>query len=458
MTKERKNKILGFFDNLEGDKVIWIIFFMLTLISIVCIFSSSSRLAKGELTRVDIVVDQLKTVGLGLIVLILTIQVRNIKLFKFISKLGFFLSLVILLFLLFGPKSGFIHSGEINNSRRIIVVGGKQIFVYEIVKILMVMYISWAVEAVKKGKLAIADMLASNEKLKWFGTPTAKKWMYINLPFIIITVCVMPGSNSAALFIAVLMALTILFGGGSLKELALMGFLGALVIGGGILIYKASDGEKFSRLGTMLSGSRSKSLSDMENDYHLALESGSAKEKQDALDRARQPYSAIIALKEGGFFGKGPGQSTQRLIVPDISEDYMFSFIIEEYGLLGALLIIFLYASLPARSTLIVKNCGNDEFTKTLVAGLTLMITLQAFLHMFVSARILPMTGQTLPLVSHGTSAYLCFSFVFGMLLSISRISQRRLEREEAQAEPLYDADSTTSESLNDLDAFESEI
>ena len=156
------------------------------------------------------------------------------------------------------------------------------------------------------------------------------------------------------------------------------------------------------------------------------------------------------------MLGKGPGQSTQRYVVPDISEDYMYSFIIEEYGLWGGLIVIFLYVSLLARASIIVRNCGKDLYAKIGVAGLCLLITGQAFLHMFVNADIGPMTGQTLPLISHGNSAFLCFSLAFGIILSFSRIAQRRIEREQREAQPLIELKENVQAGLDDLDAFES--
>ena len=164
-----------------------------------------------------------------------------------------------------------------------------------------------------------------------------------------------------------------------------------------------------------------------------------------------------IAVKQGGLLGKGPGQSTQRYVVPDMSEDYMYSFIIEEYGLVGGIFVIFLYVSLLARGSIIARNCGSDHYAKLTVAGLCLLITGQAFLHMFVNADIGPMTGQTLPLISHGNSAFLCFSIAFGIILSFSRIATRRIDRETRDAAPLVELhESTVQDGLQDLEAFES--
>ena len=90
------------------------------------------------------------------------------------------------------------------------------------------------------------------------------------------------------------------------------------------------------------------------------------------------------------------------------------------------------------------------------VAGLCLLISGQAFLHMFVNADIGPMTGQTLPLISHGNSAFLCFSLAFGIILSFSRIAQRRIEKEQRDALPLIELKENVQAGLDDLDAFES--
>ena len=143
-------------------------------------------------------------------------------------------------------------------------------------------------------------------------------------------------------------------------------------------------------------------------------------------------------------------------MVPDISEDYMYSFIIEEYGFVGGVLVIFLYISLLARGSIIVRNCGKDQFAKLGVAGLCILISGQAFLHMFVNADIGPMTGQTLPLISHGTSAFICFCIAFGVILSFSRIAARRIDKETRAAAPLMEMHEEVRAGLDDLDAFES--
>ena len=170
-------------------------------------------------------------------------------------------------------------------------------------------------------------------------------------------------------------------------------------------------------------------------------------------------FSAKIAIHEGGLLGKGPGRSTQRYVVPIMFEDYMFSFIVEEYGLLGGMLVIILYISLLARGSIIARNCDN-HFAKTAVAGLVILITGQAMMHIMINCDMGPLTGQTLPLVSHGNSSFLMFSIAFGIILSISKMARRKIAREAAKAAPLVEHEETNEveSGLNDLEVLESEL
>ena len=98
----------------------------------------------------------------------------------------------------------------------------------------------------------------------------------------------------------------------------------------------------------------------------------------------------------------------------------MFSFIIEEYGILfGAIPLLILYLSLLARGSIIVRNCDN-VFAKTSVGGLCLLISFQAVVHMMINVGLLPSTGQTLPMISEGKGSFLMFCLAFGIILSIS--------------------------------------
>ena len=437
---DKKRTVWNFFDRIEGDKVVWIIVLMLILFSIVCIFSSTSRLLEGTQTRIDIVRSQLLVVLGGLALIIVCYNIKSIKFFRWLSKWGFLFSFALLALLLSKVNLPFLRSIEINGARRILQVAGFQVHVFEVVKVAMVMYLAWALDAIKK------------KELKWPAKDIWKKIAYIYAPFLLTIIMIIPGSNSAALFIGGIMFIVILLGGGNLRDMAILGAAAVVILAACWGIYEISDHKVMYRIGTAISR-----ISDDENWEQKVIEARpGSDEYYKALDKIRQPYSAKIAIKEGGVLGKGPGQSTQRYVVPDISEDYMYSFIIEEYGLWGGLIVIFLYVSLLARASIIVRNCGKDLFAKISVAGLCLLITGQAFLHMFVNADIGPMTGQTLPLISHGNSAFLCFSLAFGIILSFSRIAQRRIEKEQREAQPLIELKENVRAGLDDLDAFES--
>ena len=437
---DKKRTVWNFFDRIEGDKVVWIIVLMLILISIVCIFSSTSRLLEGSQTRLDIVKSQLFVVAAGLVLIIVCYNIKNIKIFRWLSQWGALASFALLALLLIKVDTPIVRSIELNGARRILQIAGVQVHVFEVVKVAMVLYLAWAMDALKKGEL------------KWPRKEIWKKILFIYFPFVAILLMIIPGSNSAALFIGGIMFIVILLGGGNLRDMALLAVMAIVLIAGCWGIYELSGHKALGRIGTAVSR-----LSEHDDWEQKVLDARpGSDEYYKALDKIRQPYSAKIAIKEGGVLGKGPGQSTQRYVVPDISEDYMYSFIIEEYGLWGALIVIFLYVSLLARGSIIVRNCGKDLYAKISVAGLCLLISGQAFLHMFVNADIGPMTGQTLPLISHGNSAFLCFSLAFGIILSFSRIAQRRIEKEQREAQPLIELKENVQAGLDELDSFES--
>ena len=440
---EKKKTIWNFFENTEGDKVVWIIVLMLIMFSILCIFSSTSRLLGPGQSRLDIVWDHLKIVIFGLALILVCYAIPSLNFFRKLSSLGFIFSLGLLALLISGIDLGFVRSIEINGARRIIQVGPLQLHVNEVVKVAMVLYLAWAIDAFKRKELKLLN-----------DTPRYQKIFYIYGPFLLITLMLLPGSNSAALFTGGIMFLTILLGGDSTKDMGILLLAGIAALALCVGVYKISGGKLMGRIGTGLSR-----VLDKEDYEAIVMKSrvGSVEYYQ-ALDEIRQPYSAKIAVHQGGIIGKGPGQSTQRYVVPDISEDYMYSFIIEEYGIIGGMIIVILYLSLLARSAIIVRNCGKDLYAKLAVAGLSLLICGQAFLHICVNVDIGPMTGQTLPLVSHGASAFLCFCIAFGVILSISKIASKRIDKEIRNADPLVDLhqDPTVETGLADLESFES--
>ncbi|MBQ8483452.1 MAG: FtsW/RodA/SpoVE family cell cycle protein [Bacteroidales bacterium] len=462
------NGFWHFIDNIEGDKVVWIIVFLLIMISILAIFSSTSLLREGSKDRMDFILDHILIAGIGLMLIFGLYNIKSLKFFRVLSKFGFAFSLLLLLLLdLHVRIPGVIMAERINGAWRTLRIAGLQMHVFEVVKVAMVMYLAWAINAYKEdqdaigrkkpsGHFRLANSLAKSRNLSSFAQPFWKRVIYMYLPILIVCLLTLVGSGSSAIFIGVILIATVMIGGMPVKEIAITGaagITGLLLIFG---IYTATDGKVFGifeRFETM--ESRIGADYDAERLHDVRVHSN---EFYQILDEIKQPYSAKIAVHEGGILGKGSGNSTQKYVVSNIYGDYMFSFLVEEYGLIGGILVIFLYVSLLARGSTIARLC-NDEYAKITVGGLSILITGQAFMHMFVNVDIGPMTGQTLPLISHGSFAFLVFCIAFGVILSISRIARNRIREEEEAAIPIYDSDKDDIQSsmdiLEDIDNLE---
>lgn len=450
--KSSKGGFWNFIDNIEGDKVVWIIVFLLIMVSILAIFSSTSLLREGSKDRIDFITDHLVIVGIGLGLIFGLYNIKRIGIFRVLSQLGFGLSLTLLLLLVvFHVKiPGVIEAERINGAWRTLRIAGQQMHVFEVVKVAMVMYLAWAMHSYNEDRKAAAagrklgrwlrfsNSFAKSRHLSFLSKPFWKRMLYMYLPILIVCILTFIGSGSSAIFIGAILIATLLIGGVPFKEIMIAGASGIaallLIVG----IYNASDGtvfKKFERIMTVTerlganydAGEQLKDVKEKSHEFYKLL------------DKIKQPYSAKIAVHEGGIIGKGSGNSTQKYVVSHIYSDYMFSFIVEEYGLAGGIIIILLYVSLLARGSQIARLCSS-EYAKITVGGLSVLITGQAFMHMFVNVDIGPMTGQTLPLISHGSFAFLVFCIAFGVILSISRMARKKIREEEEAAIPLYDA------------------
>ncbi len=467
MAVDKKKKTLwNFVDNLEGDKVVWMIVILLILFSIVAIFSSTPLLALSQgSSRMAIVGEQMFIALLGLIIIIVCCTIPKIGFFRVISQLGYAASMIPLILLALAAifvkngetkwVLGFLTVSKINDAWRTITLFGFQFHVFEFVKVAMIMYLAWAVNALRNDNFFLANLLA--KKHPWWGKTIVKKIAYIYVPIFSVCFCIMTGSLSSTIFIGGIMLATILIGGIDFKEvLAACGVAVALLAAVLTISFVTPFGKKvFSHMESAMNRVRFGGIeAQLET---IKTKPRNSVEFQDALDKVKQPISAKIAIKEGRFFGKGPGKSTQRYVVPVMFEDYMYSFIVEEYGLFGGMIILFLYISLLARGSIIVRNCDNP-FAKTAVAGLVLLITGQAIMHIMINCDMGPLTGQTLPMVSHGNSSFLMFSLAFGIILSISKMAKRKIERETALAGPLVDRSikDDISDRMDDLDRMDS--
>lgn len=154
----------------------------------------------------------------------------------------------------------------------------------------------------------------------------------------------------------------------------------------------------------------------------------------DKEETAYQVQQAKIAIAKGGLFGLGPGNSEARNFLPHPYSDFIFAIIIEEYGLIGGAVILFLYLLLLFRSIRIFKKCP-FAFGAFLALALSFTLVIQALVNMAVNVNLFPVTGVTLPLVSMGGSSFLFTCLTIGILLSVAR-NVEKMEGKVAVVEP----------------------
>lgn len=473
-------KIRSFLAAVRGDKMLLVIVILLYLFSIMTVLSSSSILANSETDRVKMLIGQLGIIGLSGIVLWVIYKYCTLKSLMRFGLIGFVLSLCLLLFLtLHLSIPHVLESQFLNNAWRTLLLGGHiQIHVFEIVKVFSVLYMAWAV-TIWKEEMAVMDedlsqealledkrgllwirRLAWNFKAEWMNSPLFKRVCIVYLPFIVVCGMVSRGSNSSVLIIAFGMGITLAVGGFGIKKLITFMVLGGIALGGVMFIAsKLGKGDRVETGKSRIEGFFS-SYEERLADMREQVASGKAKQRDfnKFIDMNRQVQGARFAIREGRVtpLGKGPGGSTQKYKVMGLFGDFMFSFICEEYGIIGAIFVIFLFGCLIARGTRIANYCS-DICARTVVAGLVLLISGQAMLHILVNTGAIPMTGQTLPILSDGKSAMLMFSIALGIVLGISRLVREEIDREEAGLEPVitHEGNDEVQQSLDDLDALD---
>lgn len=457
-----RKKAFGFdnlIDWLEGDRIIWIIVFAIIMFSIVGMASSTSLLAKlNSASRFDYAIQQVYISFGGLVLIWLICKFGRVGILKFLSRLGFIGS-ALLLILLDSHFQGIpfltpVETQPGSGTWRTIIMFGVPVMVYEVVKVAMVMYLAWALQTLKQKETQLADKLAAFGWLRFLSTEEGKVMFYVGAPMVIVFLLELAGSNSSAIFLGLVMGFTVIVGKMKFKYIFHLILAGVIALGLVFVMQKITGWKFLTRVTTAISR-----VSDFHGDpvKELHKHEPGTLAFQRILDSSKQVTSAKVAVSTGGLLGKGPGKSTQRYIVSVMYEDYMFSFIIEEYGLLGGMLILMLYGTLLARGSIIVRNC-DTVFAKCTVAGLVALISCQALLHILVNVDLIPMTGQNLPMISHGNSSFLCFCIAFGVILSISRMAKKKIAREtanEMKNAPFGTGDET-SDSLNDLDDLES--
>lgn len=406
---EKRGSILS---RLSGDRVIWIVVFLLSLISIALIYSSSSSLAyKEKTTNFAFLVKQIQFVVMGLVALYICYRIP-LGWYRFLSYPALGLSIILLALT---PIIG----EEINGAKRWINLGFTTFQPTEMAKIAIVLYLARALEV--------------------FKLDTFKEFLIrIILPIGITCILILIGSVSAALFVGMISLLMLIIAGVKWNYIFKAGGIAccALLV---IVLLHVAGLKLFSRLDTALSrlvrfGSSSEVTEEL-----------TPEEKQKEADKTYQADMAKVAISSVGILGKGPGKSTQRYFLPHPYSDYIYTIIIEEYGLAGGTFVLMLYLWFLFRCVILAKNC-TKVFSALTVAGLGLLITVQATLHILVNVGYLPVTGHTLPLLSLGGTSLVILSCAFGIILSVSRTIDISSQKKKIEAAAVPQAAATIAD------------
>ena len=371
---------------LKGDKVIWIIVFLLSLISIAAVYSSSSSLAfkEGKSTLVFLFKQmQFVLIGLTILYIFYKIPLRW-------YRLGAYFGMVASIVLLFITA---ITGKNINEAVRFINIFGISFQPAELAKIATVLYLAKVLEDFKF------------ETFKEFS-------IWVLAPVGLVCILIFNGSASTGIFLAGISFLILSIAG--VKWSHLIKVMGIALAAFMLLVLLNKAFGFFPRVETMISRSINYiSHKDMESNI-------TPEEKQAQLDKTFQADMAKVAIASVGVFGKGPGNSTQRYVLPHPYSDFIYTIIIEEWGLLGGMAVLMLYLFFLFRCIALAKSC-TKIFSSMLVIGLSLLITFQALLHILVNVGLIPVTGHTLPLISLGGTSLVIMSGAFGIILSVSR-------------------------------------
>ena len=243
----------------------------------------------------------------------------------------------------------------------------------------------------------VARYLAKNKNVKInFKESLWQLWLPIGL----ILMLILPANFSTTAIIFTMILILAFIGGYPIKYIGYILGSGVVVLSIFILAAKAFPDAMPNRVTTW-----EKRISSF----------WSSTETQEAY----QVEKAKIAIATGGPVGKGPGKSIQKNFLPQSSSDFIYAIIVEEYGLLGAVLIVFVYFLLLFRIFITVRK-ATTVFGTLLVIGVGLPIIFQAVINMAVATNLFPVTGQTLPLISSGGTSIWMTCFAIGMVLSVS--------------------------------------
>lgn len=382
----------------KGDRVLWGLVALFMIYSLLAVYSSSAGVAfmKYGGNTTYFLRSQFFMLVLSLIIIVV---VHYLPYRIYFSMAGLFLIISAGLLIL-----TFAFGSRVNEATRWLVIPGTgfRLQTSDVAKVALVIYLA-------------RTMAKYQDKLTDFKLVTK----YLMIPVAVICGLIMPENLSTAVMIFGISIMIMFIGRVPFKFLLSyigLGLAGVIVFALLLSLFTESNRVDVwkNRIENYFTGS-------------------------DNPDEDYQSNQAKIAISTGGLFGKAPGKSVQRNMLPQSNSDFIFAIIIEEYGLLfGAIPLILAYLILLFRGVTIAKKC-ETAFPAFLVLGLIVMIVMQAMLNMLVAVGLFPVTGQTLPFVSWGRTSVLMMSFSIGAILSVSRVVNARIKNEELPAEEVTD-------------------
>lgn len=404
----------------KGDKVIWMVFFFLCMISIIEVFSASSNLTYKSNNYIKPIMMHSSTIIAGAVVAILTLNIPC-RYFKLMTPFLLFFSVFTLLLVL-------VAGEDINGAQRVIAIFG----------------LTFQPSEIAKGSLVLATAQILSAKQTENGADrSAFKWiLIITIPM---AGLIMLENLSTAVLLCSVIFLMMFIGRVPMIQL---GKLLGVVLGIGIAFFAfimlvghdtRKEQEKLNATETIVKTKEEKSS--IEKLFHRAdtwkgridkfMEDDKVEAKDYDLDKDGQVAHANIAIVSSNVIGRGPGNSVERDFLAQAFSDFIFAIIIEEMGIFGAAFVVFLYVILLYRAARIASRCENN-FPALLAMGLALLLVVQASFNMLVAVGIVPVTGQPLPLISKGGTSTIINCAYIGAILSISR-SAKKVDKEKKQ-------------------------
>ena len=400
----------------KGDKVIWMIFFFLCIISVVEVFSASSGLTYKSGSYFSPLIKHLGILLMGIFCMVITLNIKC-KYFKILTPFMLVISFITLIWVFFAGQST-------NGAQRWVSFIGIQFQPSEIAKGTLV--------------LATAQILSALQT-DHGADKNAFKFILIVCAFIVPLIGLENLSTAALLCLVILLMMVI--GRVPMRQLGkLMGVTLALilVIFAGVMLLGTDRGDvETSKNMTEQVAQQKKDEGLLGKIFHRADtwksridKFTSSKEVTPAevdLDTDAQVAHANIAIASSNVVGKGPGNSVERDFLSQAFSDFIYAIIIEELGVEGAVAVAVLYIMLLFRTGRIASRCENN-FPALLAMGLALLLVTQALFNMCVAVGLAPVTGQPLPLISKGGTSTMINCIYVGVILSVSRSAKKKGE------------------------------